>query len=67
MSNQVLNVPVMWDIHQATEKTGLSRFTIKQLIKNEQIKFIRTGVGKRGKFLINAQSLCNFMKGGEQA
>ena len=66
MLNQ-LNVPIMWDIHQATEKTGLSQFTIKQLIKNKQIKFIRTGVGKRGKFLINAQSLCNFMEGGEQA
>ena len=65
MLNQ-LNIPVMWDIRQAAEKTKLSQFTIKQLIKNEQVKFIRTGVGKRGKFLINAQSLCEYMRGGEQ-
>ena len=67
MSNQVLNVPVMWDIHQATEKTGLSRFTINQLVKTQQIKSIRVGAGQRGKILVNADSLCEYMRGGDQA
>lgn len=62
MSNQV-NVPIMWGVRQAVAETGLTEFTIKQLIKSRKIKFIKTGAGQRGKILINADSLCTFMQG----
>lgn len=62
-----IDVPIMWSIRQAAENTGLSQFTIKQLVKMEQIKSIRVGAGQRGKILVNAASLCEYMRGGDQA
>lgn len=41
---------------------GLSEHTIRQLVAQKKVKFIRTGQGKRGKILINKASLlayCN--------
>lgn len=64
MGEQTLNIPTMWNIKQAAEKTGLSQFTIKQLVKMQQVRSIRAGTGQRGKILINAQSLCDYMAGG---
>lgn len=61
-----IDIPVMWSLKQASEKTGLSEFTLKQAIKQGHIRFIRLGEGRRGKFLVNAASLCEYMKGGEQ-
>lgn len=67
MGEQTVKIPTMWNIKQAAEKTGLSQFTINQLVKTQQIKSIRVGAGKRGKILINAASLCEYMRGGDQA
>ncbi len=61
-----VDVPVMWSIDQAKVETGLSKFTLTQAIKQGHIKFIRLGAGQRGKILINAQSLCDFMAGGTE-
>lgn len=63
---QQVTIPVMWDLKQATTETGLSEFTLKQAIKQGHIRFIRLGAGRRGKILINAASLCEYMRGGGQ-
>lgn len=65
--SQEISVPTMWSLKQAATETGLSEFTLKQAIKQGHIKFIRLGEGRRGKILINAASLCEYMRGGEQA
>lgn len=66
MGEQTVKIPTMWNIKQAAEKTGLSQFTINQLVKTQQIKSIRVGAGQRGKILVNAASLCEYMRGSEQ-
>lgn len=60
---QQVTIPVMWDLKQAEIKTGLKRPTLTHAIKRGDVKFIRLGAGQRGKFLINAQSLCDYMQG----
>lgn len=66
MSKQLVSVPLMWSFKQAEVETGLKVFTLTRLVKSGKVKYIRLGAGRRGKILINAQSLCNFMNGGEQ-
>lgn len=63
---QQINVPVMWTLKQAEVETPLKRPTLIHLVKAGKIKYIRLGAGQRGKILINAQSLCDYMNGGEQ-
>lgn len=63
---QDVQVPVLWDFRQAEMKTGLKKFTLTRLVKAGKIKYIRLEAGQRGKILINADSLCEYMKGGEQ-
>lgn len=50
-------------IKQAVEVVpGISEHTIRQLVAQGKVKYIRTGQGKRGKILINKSSLlayCN--------
>lgn len=50
-------------IKQAAEVVvGISEHTIRQLVAQGKVKYIRTGQGKRGKILINKSSLlayCN--------
>lgn len=65
MSNQV-NVPILWSFKQAEVETGLKVFTLTRLVKSGKVKYIRLGAGQRGKILVNAESLCRFMAGGEQ-
>lgn len=68
MSNkQSVCVPVVWTLEQAEIETGLKRFTLTNLVKSGKIKYIRLGAGQRGKILINARSLCDFMNGDGQA
>lgn len=48
-------------IKQAAEVVvGISEHTIRQLVVQNKVKYIRTGQGKRGKILINKQSLLNY-------
>ena len=43
------------------EVSGLSEHTIRQLIAQDKIPYIRTGQGKRGKILINKSALLNYL------
>lgn len=40
---------------------GLSEHTVRQLVAQNKIPYIRTGQGKRGKILINKQALLNYL------
>lgn len=40
---------------------GLTEYTLRQLLIQKKVKFIRAGEGKRGKFLINLDSLLSYM------
>ena len=41
--------------------TGLSEHTIRQLVAQEKIPYIRTGNGKRGKILISKATLFDYI------
>ena len=41
--------------------TGVSEHTIRQLVAQEKIPYIRTGKGKRGKILISKASLLEYL------
>lgn len=60
---KILNVPVMWTIAQAVTETGLTEFTVRQLVKSKRIHSIRLGAGKNGKILLSAESLCSYLQG----
>lgn len=48
-------------IKQAVEVVpGISEHTIRQLVAQNKVKYIRTGQGKRGKILINKASLLSY-------
>ena len=52
----------MLTIKECTEAVkGLSEHTIRQLINQNKIAYIRTGQGKRGKILINKSALLNYL------
>ena len=49
-------------IKECTEAVkGLSEHTIRQLVTQKKIPYIRTGQGKRGKILINKSVLLNYL------
>lgn len=60
---QQVIVPTMWTLDQAAIETGLTKFTIREILKAGHVRFIRVGVGQRGKILVNAESLCDYMQG----
>lgn len=43
--------------------SGLSEHTVRQLVAQKKIPYIRTGHGKRGKILISKSALLDYMKG----
>ena len=48
----------MLTIEECTEVVrGLSEHTVRQLVAQGKVKYIRTGQGKRGKILINKEEL----------
>ncbi len=44
------------------EVKGLSECTLRQLIAQNKISYIRTGMGKRGKILVNKSSLLKYFE-----
>ena len=42
---------------------GLSEHTVRKLVAQNRIRYIRTGEGERGKILISKQSLIEYMGG----
>ena len=41
--------------------SGLSEHTVRQLIAQDKIPYIRTGQGKRGKILVNKSALLKYL------
>ena len=58
------NAPIeLLTIQECTQAiNGLSEYTVRQLVAQGKIKYIRTGEGKRGKILIPKQSLLDYFK-----
>lgn len=54
----------MLTIKECTEAVrGLSEHTVRQLVAQEKIPFIRTGQGKRGKILVSKAALLEYLGG----
>jgi len=54
----------MLTIKECTEEIkGLSEHTIRQLIAQEKMPYIRTGQGKKGKMLISKAALLSYFGG----
>ena len=51
----------MLTIKECSEFTGLSVNTIRQLIKQGKIPYIRAGLGKQGKYLISKYDLIKLL------
>ena len=57
----------MLTIKECTEAVkGLSEHTIRQLVNQGKISYIRTGQGKRGKILVNKSALLNYLNASKQ-
>ena len=52
---QMLTIKECTDVIQ-----GLSEHTVRQLVAQNKVKFVRTGQGKRGKILVNKADLVDY-------
>lgn len=60
--NEKSKVPVMLTVPECVaEFKGLSAHTIRKLAFQDKISYIRAGTGKRGKMLINKDSLSDYL------
>ena len=59
-----LSAPVeMLTIKECTQAvSGLSEHTVRQLVAQKKIPYIRTGQGKRGKILISKAALLEYLE-----
>ncbi len=64
-TEQKSSAPVeMLTVKECTEVVkGLSEHTVRQLVAQEKIPFIRTGQGKRGKILVSKTGLLEYLGG----
>ena len=54
----------MLTIKECTQAvSGLSEHTVRQLVAQKKIPYIRTGQGKRGKILISKAALLEYLRG----
>lgn len=51
----------MWTIAEAAVRTNVTPFFVRKLVRENKIKYIKSGC----KYLINAQSLCDYLNGKE--
>ena len=65
VTEQKSSAPIeMLTIKECTEAVkGLSEHTVRQLVAQEKIPFIRTGQGKRGKILVSKAGLMEYLGG----
>ena len=65
VTEQKSSAPVeMLTVKECTEAVkGLSEHTVRQLVAQEKIPFIRTGQGKRGKILVSKAGLLEYLGG----
>ena len=43
--------------------SGLSEHTVRQLVRQGKVKFVRTGAGRNGKILVNKADLVEYFQG----
>ena len=61
-------LPILLTIQECTEMIeGLTPHTLRQLVKQDKIRYIRAGEGCRGKILINKESLLGYLKSAMQS
>ena len=60
-TNKKIEMLTIKECTQAVE--GISEHTIRQLVAQEKIPYIRTGEGKRGKILISKAALLEYFVG----
>ena len=61
--SEISNPVEMLTIKECAESIkGLSEHTVRQLVAQKKIPFIRTGQVRRGKILISRQSLLNYLR-----
>ena len=58
MQNQ-LKIPILKTIGDSANATGISKYQVRQLVLNNKIKYIRSGV----KYLVNLESLIDYLNG----
>lgn len=65
ITEQKSSAPVeMLTVKECTEAVkGLSEHTVRQLVAQEKIPFIRTGQGKRSKILVSKAGLLEYLGG----
>ena len=59
-SSAPVEMPTIKECTQAV--SGLSEHTVRQLVAQKKIPYIRTGQGKRGKILISKAALLEYLK-----
>ena len=56
-------IPILLTIQECTEMIeGLTPNTVRQLVKQDKIRYIRAGEGSRGKILVNKDSLIGYLQ-----
>ena len=47
----------------AVRYSGLSEYTVRNLVRQGKVKSVRAGTGGRGKYLVNSESLYSYLSG----
>lgn len=55
------SIPKMETIKQVAKTTGLAEYFVRQLVKQNKIKFVKAGT----KYLLNLDSLIEYLNNGE--
>ena len=61
VSHEVEHIEMLTIQECAEEFKGLTQNTIRQLVRQSKIKYIRTGEGRSGKILVNKISLAEYL------
>lgn len=60
-------LPILLTIQECTDMIeGLTPNTVRQLVKQEKVRYIRAGEGARGKSLVNKDSLISYLRSAMQ-
>lgn len=62
MQNRTV-IPEMKSISEASIIVGLTKYHVRQLVLQDKIKYVRSGV----KYLLNMNSLINYLNNGDNA
>ena len=57
------SLPILLTIQECTEIIeGLTPNTVRQLVKQDKVRYIRVGEGSHGKILVNKDSLIDYLR-----